>query len=89
MITVNKHLESALLDAMKSGFMDASGVDPARMKTIIAAMVFAVIFMIGAWIGKQILEAYGAGDMNQSELTRLIISILVIFLIVLVFLGWF
>ncbi|WP_404299128.1 DUF3262 family protein [Alicycliphilus denitrificans] len=87
--TVNNRLEPALLDSMKAGFMDAAGVDPSQMKAVIFSLVFAVILIIAAWIGKQILESFGSGGIESGDLIRLIISLVVVVLATLAFLGWF
>lgn len=74
---------------MKSGFMDATGVDPAQMKIVIAAIVVGFIFLIGAWLGKQILEAYGQGELDSNEVIRTVLSVVIVILVALGFVSNF
>ncbi|MFG0675422.1 DUF3262 family protein [Delftia acidovorans] len=73
---------------MKAGFMDASGVDPARMKVFVITLVFGVILVIAAWFGKMILEAYSDGEIEQEEAIEAVITVIVIVSAIFGFVAW-
>ncbi|EPD42960.1 integrating conjugative element protein [Delftia acidovorans CCUG 274B] len=73
---------------MKAGFMDASGVDPARMKVFVITLVFGVILVIAAWFGKMIMEAYSEGEIEQSDAIESIITVIVIVSLIFGFVAW-
>ncbi|TQL81225.1 DUF3262 family protein [Delftia sp. HK171] len=73
---------------MKAGFMDASGVDPARMKVFVISLVFGVILVIAAWFGKMILEAYTTGEIEQADAIEAVISVIVIVCTLFAFVTW-
>lgn len=74
---------------MKTGFMDAAGVDPTRMKTVIAVLVICVILLVGAWIAKQVLEAYGQGSLDNNEVFKTIVSLAIVILMAIGFVSFF
>lgn len=76
-------------ESMKSGFMDATGVDPAQMKIMLSTLVVAIIFLIGAWFGKQVLEAYGQGELDSNEAIRTLLSVVIIIFLALGFVSIF
>ncbi|KZK27588.1 conjugal transfer protein [Delftia sp. GW456-R20] len=73
---------------MKAGFMDASGVDPARMKVVVVTLVFGVILVIAAWFGKMIMEAYSDGEIEQSDAIDSIITVIVIVSLIFASVAW-
>ncbi|MFG0675538.1 DUF3262 family protein [Delftia sp. WSY_7] len=73
---------------MKAGFMDASGVDPARMKVVVITLVFGVILVIAAWFGKMILEAYTDGEIEQDDAIESVITVIVIVCAVFALVAW-
>jgi len=73
---------------MKAGFMDASGVDPARMKVFVITLVFGVILVIAAWFGKMILEAYTEGEIEQVDAIESVITVIAIVCALFAFIGW-
>lgn len=74
---------------MKSGFMDAAGVDPAQMKTVIAALVICVILLIGAWLGKQVLDSFGQGSIDTNEVIKTLLAIAITILLAIGFVSIF
>lgn len=73
---------------MKAGFMDASGVDPARMKVVVITLVFGVILVIAAWFEKMILEAYTDGEIEQDDAIESVITVIVIVCAIFGFVAW-
>lgn len=73
---------------MKAAFLQGAGVDPARMKAVLLAIVFAAIFIVAGWIGQQLAEAYGDGLLDKSELYQALITICVLLLVIFSFLAW-
>ena len=76
-------------ESMKSGFMEATGIDPAQMKLIIATLVVSLLFLIGAWFGKQVLEAYGQGELDSNEVIRTLLALVIVFFVALGFVSIF
>ncbi len=73
---------------MKAAFLQGSGVDPSRMKAVLIAIVFAAIFIVAGWIGQQLAEAYGDGQLDKSDLYQALIAICALLLVIFSFLAW-
>ncbi|WP_198972636.1 DUF3262 family protein [Xylophilus sp. ASV27] len=73
---------------MKAGFLQGAGVDPARMKVVLLALVFAVVLVIAAWISAQLAEGYGSGELEKAEVVRALVLLLVLVLVLFSFLAW-
>lgn len=74
---------------MASAFLQGAGVDPARMKVFMLTLVFAVIFVVAAWIGRQILEAYMGGELEKTQVIQSCVMLGVTVFGVLSFIAWF
>lgn len=75
--------------SMKSGFIEAAGVDPDKMKILVLVIVVAVFLSIGAWIGSQILGGYTEGESEAPEVFESTIRLLLIFIIAITFVTYF
>ncbi|WP_019700260.1 DUF3262 family protein [Paracidovorax oryzae] len=73
---------------MKAAFLQGAGVDPGQLKAVLLSIVFAAIFVVAGWIGQQLAEAYGDGQLDKSELYQALIAICVLLLVIFSFLAW-
>jgi integrating conjugative element protein (TIGR03758 family) len=65
-------------DAMREAFQSGSGVDPARMKAVIAAIAAGVILAVALWIFSALFDAYRNNQLTQADVFKAFVQLLAI-----------
>lgn len=75
--------------SMKSGFLEAAGTDPAKMKILMLTVVVATLFVVAAWIVSMLLESYMEGDSETSDVVESVVRVIVVILIATTYVAYF